>query len=253
VIRHTVVDGPRDAPVVVLGPSLGTDTALFDAQVAALDDRFRVVRFDLPGHGGSADPPGALTVADLAEGVLRAVDGVDRFHYAGVSLGGAIGQWLGVHRPERLISLALMATAARFPDPPSWPQRAATVRAAGTEAMVASRTGTWFTAAFAEEHPDTAAALLDVLRTTSDVGYAACCEAISAFDLREELQRVPVRTLVVAGEDDPATPVDTVRLVADRIPGAVFVALPGAHLINVEAAERVNAALAAHLDGAPPS
>ena len=158
-----------------------------------------------------------------------------------------IGQWLGVHRPGRLLSLALMATAAQFPDPPSWQQRAATVRAAGTEAMVASRTGTWFTAGFAEHHPDTAKALIDMLRATSAAGYAACCEAVGTFDLREELSRVRLPTLVIAGRDDPATPVDTVRLVADLVPGAAFVALPGAHLINVEAADRVNSALADHL------
>lgn len=244
---HTVVNGPPDGPVLVLGPSLGTDNTMFDAQVRALTDRYRTVRFDLPGHGGSADPTGTLTVADLADGVLAAVHDIDRFHYVGVSLGGAIGQWLGVHRPERLRSLALMATAARFPDPASWLQRAATVRAAGTEAMVASRTGTWFTAAFAEHHPTTSDALLDTLRATSAEGYAACCEAISTFDLRGDLGRIPVPTLVVAGGADPATPTGTVRLLADGVPGSEFVVLPGAHLINVEAADGVNAALTAHL------
>jgi 3-oxoadipate enol-lactonase len=244
---HTVSDGSADAPVLVLGPSLGTDTAMFDAQVAAFADRYRVIRFDLPGHGGSPDPTGPITIGDLAEAVLSAVGGVERFHYAGVSIGGAIGQWLGVHHPDRLLSLTVMATAAQFAEPDSWGQRAAAVRANGTEAMVASRPGTWFTTAFAQQQPARADALLDMLRATSAEGYAACCEAIGVLDLRGEVDRIPVPTLVVAGADDPATPVDMVRLIADRVPGAGFVVLPGAHLINVEASDGVNAALAAHL------
>jgi 3-oxoadipate enol-lactonase len=246
-VLHNTADGPADAPVLVLGPSLGTDTALFDAQVAAFADRFRVVRVDLPGHGRSRDPDGTVTIAGLADGVLAAVDGVDRFHYAGVSLGGAIGQWLGVHHPDRLLSLTVMATAAQFPDPPSWRWRAATVRADGTEAMVDSRPGTWYTTDFAERDPGTAKVLIDKLRATSAEGYAACCEAIGAFDLRGELNRIAAPTLVIAGQDDPATPVDTVRLIADRVAGAEFVVLPGGHLINVEAAAGVNTALSAHL------
>jgi 3-oxoadipate enol-lactonase len=244
---HTVIDGPADAPVLVLGPSLGTDTAMFDAQVAALADRYRTVRFDLPGHGRSPDPAGPLTIGDLAEAVLSAVGDVERFHYAGVSIGGAIGQWLGVHHPDRLLSLTVMATAAQFADPASWPQRAATVRAQGTEAMVASRPGTWYTLGFAEQHPERAEAVLDMLRAASAEGYAACCEAIGTFDLRDELHRISAPTLVIAGADDPATPVETVQLIADRVPGAQFVVLPGAHLINVEAPDDVTKALAGHL------
>jgi 3-oxoadipate enol-lactonase len=246
-LLHTTADGPLDAPVLVLGPPLGTDTAMFECQVAALAGRFRVVRVDLPGHGRSTDPEGAVTIGDLAEGVLAAVEGAGRFHYAGVSIGGAIGQWLGVHHPDRLLTLAVMATAAQFPDPPSWGRRAATVRAEGTEAMVTSRPGTWYTNGFAERQPGTAKALIDMLRATSAEGYAACCEAIGEFDLRDGLTRISAPTLVIAGEDDPATPVDTVRVIADRVAGSTFTVLPGAHLINVEAAEAVNGALFAHL------
>jgi 3-oxoadipate enol-lactonase len=247
---HHVVDGPQQAPVLVLGPSLGTDLGLFDAQVAALADRWRVVRYDLPGHGGSAASEGPYTMADLAEDVLAVLDhlGVERFHYAGVSLGGAIGQWLAIGSAERVLSLAVCASAACFPNRESYADRAAQARAEGTESLLASREGTWYTQQFAAERPDEAERLLTMLRDTEPEGYAGCCEAISTFDVRPELSRVTAATLVVAGSEDPATPVEIVREIADGIPGARFVEVSGAaHLVNVERADVVNEALAGHL------
>jgi 3-oxoadipate enol-lactonase len=251
---HHVIDGPDDAPVLVLGPSLGTDLGLFDPQVAALADRYRIVRFDLRGHGGTAAPAGPYTIGDLAGDVIALVDalGIERFHYGGVSIGGAIGQWLGIHHGERLLTLTICASAARFADPESWPARAATARAEGTEPMVASRPGTWFTQDFAREHPAEAERLLDMLRATDREGYAGCCEAVAAFDARPELGRISVPTLVIAGADDPATPVDMVREIAEGVPGAEFVVIPhAAHLVNAEQPEAVTGALAAHLARQP--
>jgi 3-oxoadipate enol-lactonase len=249
---HAVEDGPADAPVLVLGPSLGTDTGLFDAQATALADRFRVVRYDLRGHGRSEVVPGPCTMADLADDVLALLDrlGVERFAYAGVSIGGAIGQQLAVTVPERLERLGVIASAARFADPPSWTVRAEQVRDEGTEFLVPSRTGTWFTAAWAEQHPDQAKRLLAVLRETPREGYAACCEAIGAFDLRDRLGEVTAPTLVVAGAEDPATPPDMVRVIAEGIDGADFVVAQGAaHLPNATDPETVNTLLRRHLTG----
>ncbi|MGY1637295.1 3-oxoadipate enol-lactonase [Geodermatophilus sp. SYSU D00742] len=245
-----VVDGPDDAPVLVLGPSLGTDTGLFDAQAAEFAGDFRVVRYDLRGHGGSEVVPGPCTMADLADDVIALLDrlGVDRFSYAGVSIGGAIGQQLALTVPERLEKLAIIASAAQFADPPSWPVRAQQVREHGTETLVGSRTGTWFTATWAEKNPDEAVRLLQMLRDTPDEGYAACCEAIGAFDVRDRLGEISTPTLVVAGEEDPATPPDMVRLIADGIAGARFLVVPAAgHLPNATDPETVNAALRDHL------
>ncbi|MBN9108188.1 MAG: alpha/beta fold hydrolase [Pseudonocardia sp.] len=240
---HTVVDGPADG-VLVLGPSLGTDTGVWDDQLPVLAAQVRTVRFDLPGHGGSPDPGGPLTVADLADGVLAALDdlGVDRFHYAGVSLGGAIGQHLAVHS-GRILSLIAVATSCRFPDPPSWHARAEAVRAGGTSTMVGSRAGVWYTDDLARNRPGRVAALLDMLRATSAEGYAACCEAVGTFDMRDALAAVTVPTTVVAGADDPATPPDHVADIATRIPGARLRVLPGAHLPNLESADAVTALL----------
>jgi 3-oxoadipate enol-lactonase len=246
---HAVQDGPPDAPVVVLGPSLGTDVGMFDAQVPALAGDHRVVRFDLRGHGGSQLVAGPCTVADLAGDVLGLMDdlGIMRFSYAGVSIGGAIGLELALTVPERVERLAVVASAAQFPDPGSYAERAHRVRAQGTSFLLPSRTGTWFTAAFAAARPDETGRLLAMLRATPAEGYAACCDAIAAFDVRDRLDRIVAPTLVVAGAEDPAVTPDTARLIADLVPDARFVVVPGAaHLPGVENPSAINVALCRH-------
>lgn len=251
---HHVVDGPADpgtdAPTLLFGPSLGTDLHLFDPQVAALADRYRCVRFDLPGHGSSPDASGDLTIEDLARGALAAADaaGVSEFHYVGVSIGGAIGQWLGAHGGDRVRSIALLATAARFPNPEAWPQRAATVREQGTEAMVASRSGTWYVEDWARRNPEAEQRLLDMLRAAKPEGYAACTSAVGAFDIRAELASISVPALVVAGADDPATPPAVVREIATGIAGARYAEIAdAAHLLSYERPDEVNALIEEHL------
>lgn len=252
---HTRFDGPADGPVVVLGPSLGTTLGLFDAQLASLAETYRIVRFDLPGHGGSPTPAGPYTIEGMAADVLAALDrhGIDRFHYVGVSIGGAIGLQLGLalEAGERLSSLTVCASAARFANPESWPARAATVRAEGTEAMLASRPGTWYTPGFAQQHPDEEARLLEMLRSTTNEGYAGCCEAIATFDVRARLGQITVPTLALAGQQDPATPPEMLAEITDPIPNARLIVVPEtAHLLNAERPEMLNPALAEHLAAA---
>jgi 3-oxoadipate enol-lactonase len=206
----------------------------------------------LRGHGRSQVVPGPCTVADLAEDVLVLLDrlGVQRFSYAGVSIGGAIGQQLALTVPDRVERLALLATAAQFADPPSWPVRAQQVREHGTEFLEPSRTGTWFTAAWAGQHPAEAEHLLAMLRTTAAEGYAACCDAIGAFDVRGRLGAISAPTLVLAGQEDPATTGEMMRELAEGISGAEFIVVPGAaHLPNATHPDVVNAALRDHLVG----
>lgn len=247
------IDGPTDAPVLVLGPSLGTDLHLFDAQVARLADRYRILRYDLPGHGLSPTPPGPYTMDGLAAAVIALLDSlrIEEFHYAGVSIGGAIGVVLAASHPDRLISLACCASALRFADPPSWAQRAAVVRAEGTGAMVASRLGVWYTAEFARQDPEEVERLLEMLRGTAAEGYAGCCEAIGAFDARGIAASISAPTVAVAGAEDPATPPPMVRQIAEGITGAQFVTIEhAAHLLNVERPDELTDVLARHLDRA---
>lgn len=251
-LRHRV-DGPPGGPALVLGPSLGTALEMWNPQVPGLSDRWRVVRFDLRGHGRSPAPPGPYTVDALALDVVALLDelGLDRVAYCGLSIGGAIGQWLAVHRPDRLDSLVLCCTAARFGAAEDWWERAARVRVQGTEWLQPAATERWFTAGFPASAPAQVQPLLRMLRTTSAEGYAACCDALADFDLRDRLGEIRVPTRVIAGADDPATPVSLGAELAEGIPGADLVVVPdAAHLANVEQPSAVTAAIREHLEGA---
>jgi 3-oxoadipate enol-lactonase len=246
---HAVEDGPADGPVLVLGPSLGTDTGLFDAQVAGFAGTHRVIRYDLRGHGGSEVVPGSCTMADLAGDVLALLDslGIERFSYAGVSIGGAIGLQLALTVPERVQRLAVLASAARFADAESYAVRAQKVRAEGTAFLEPSRTGLWFTEEFVEQDPAEAERLLAMLRSTPAEGYAACCEAIADFDVRSRIGEISAPTLVIAGSEDPATTPELMRQLAEGIAGSEFVVVPGAgHLPNATHPDTINPALHAH-------
>jgi 3-oxoadipate enol-lactonase/4-carboxymuconolactone decarboxylase len=256
-LLHHRVDG--SGTPLILGPSLGTSLAVWDPQVPALARRHRLIRYDLPGHGGSAATllphDGTATVAVLADAVLALADhlGLRTFAYAGISLGGAVGLHLAVHHPERLDALALVCSSAVFDDAAAWSARAKLVRAEGTEAMVAGRPGVWYSAAFAGTSPR-AAALIEDLRATDPAAYAACCDALAGYDLRDALPTVTAPTLVVAGRDDPATGPAHAREIADAIVGSSLLEVPGAaHLAGVERPEPVTAALAAHFGPPGPA
>ncbi|MEV0390615.1 4-carboxymuconolactone decarboxylase [Nonomuraea sp. NPDC050643] len=236
------VRGPEGGEPLVLGPSLGTSSKVWAPQLAALTRTFRVLTFDLPGHGGSP-ATGARTMDDLAALVLEAAtaQGWAGFHYAGISAGGAIGATLAVRHPGRVRSLALLCSSARFGEPQAWHDRAALVRAQGTAPLIEPTARRWFAGP-----PDQA--LLADLTAADPAGYADCCDALAAFDLRGELAAITAPTLVVAGREDPATPPAHARLLADGIPGATLVEIAGAaHLANVDRPEPVTAALLAHL------
>ncbi len=254
-LPHHRADGPPDAPALLLGPSIGTTTRMWDAQTPTLAREHRVIRYDLPGHGGSPSglvPAEGATVGDLADMVLRLADhlGIERFGYAGVSLGGAVGARLALRHPDRVTSLALVCTSAWFGPPDGWHERAALVRSRGTGPVADAAAGRWFTPAFAAS--DEAAALVDALRNATEAaGYAACCDALAAFDMRAELAGITAPTLVVAGRDDLPTPPGHARELADGIPDAALVEVPRAgHLANVERPEPVTAALAGHFAAA---
>ncbi len=245
-----VIDGPadgrHDAPVLLLGGSLGSTVDMWLPQVPRLSRRMRVVRFDHRGHGGSPVPAGPYTVADLGRDVLELLDhlGVHRAHYAGLSLGGMVGMWLAAHAPERVDQLALLSTAAYLPPAQGWLDRAAAVRAGGMQAVAGAVVQRWFTEAFHDrERYET------MLRSIPADGYAACCEAIAALDLRPALASIRARTLVIAGAQDPATPPSLSREITAGIPGARLVIVEGAaHLSNVEQPEQVTALLAEFLE-----
>lgn len=241
-------EGPASAPPLLLGPSLGTSYALWDAVAPELSVGHRVIRWDLPGHGGSpADliGPGA-TVGDLAELVLALADslGLERFAHAGVSLGGAVGLHLAVHHPERVSSLAVVCSSAHFGGAGAWRERAARVREEGLARLADSADARWFTPGF------TVPRLVRDHREADPGAYAACCDALAAFDLRDRVAEISAPTLLIAGREDPATPPAHLRELADAVPGSTLTEIPGAsHLALAERPEAVLTALRAHFGG----
>lgn len=248
---HATVDGPADAPVLVLGSSLGTTGAMWEPQLAALAARYRVIRYDHLGHGDSAVPLGPYRIELLGREVLALLDdlAVPRAHYAGLSLGGMVGMWLAAHAPERVDRLALLCTSASLGPAEGWRQRAATVRTAGMAAIADAVVARWFTPPFAESRPDVVAAHRAQLTATPATGYAGCCEAIAAMDLRPDLGKIAAPTLVIAGADDPATPVEHADAIVERIAGARLAVVDrAAHLASVEQPEPVNRLLLDHFE-----
>jgi 3-oxoadipate enol-lactonase len=241
--------GPADAPVVVLSNSLGTDLSLWDEQLAPLAERFRVLRYDQRGHGGTPAKPGPYSLADLGGDVIALLDhlSIAKAHFAGVSLGGMTGMWLAEHAPERIGRLALLCTSADLGPESMWRERAALVRENGTRALVESTMERWFTPGFRSARADVIAKFSEALRKCDDEGYASCCEAIAGMELLPKLPEVTAPTLVIAGKEDPATPPPHAERIAEAVPGArVEVLSPASHLANVEQSDAVNRLLLEH-------
>lgn len=246
---HHVVDGPADAPVLVLAGSLGSTLEMWRPQVAALSGEYRIVRLDHRGHGGSPVPPGPYRIADLAGDVLALLDRLElpRVAWCGLSLGGMVGMYLGSTAPERVTSLTLCCTTAHFLDPAPWVERAAAVRESGTESIADAVVARWFTPDWAAAHPDQVKECRDMVAETSDAGYLASCEALQVWDHRDQLAAVAAPTLVIGGAGDLATPVEPhARTLVENIPGARLEVVPGAHLATIEAAGRTSTLIGEH-------
>ncbi|MFI9255882.1 alpha/beta fold hydrolase [Streptomyces sp. NPDC053069] len=245
-------DGPEDAPVLILGPSLGTTWHMWDRQVPELTKQWRVLRFDLPGHGGAPAHP-AGSVAELAGRLLATLDalGVQRFGYAGCALGGAIGIELALRHPARLASLALVAASPRFGTADEFRQRGVVVRTNGLDPVARTAPDRWFTGGFAAAQPAITEWAVQMVRTTDPGCYIAACEALAVFDVRAELGRVGVPTLVLVGADDQVTGPAEARTLVAGIPDARLAVVPGAsHLVPVEQPAAVTDLLVHHFSTA---
>ncbi|PAZ16774.1 4-carboxymuconolactone decarboxylase [Streptomyces sp. SA15] len=245
-------DGPEEAPVLILGPSLGTTWHMWDRQVPELAKQWRIFRFDLPGHGGAPAYP-AGSVGDLSARLLATLDGlgVQRFGYAGCALGGAVGIELALRHPERLASLALIAASPRFGTADEFRQRGVIVRTNGLDPIARTSPDRWFTSGFAAAQPAITEWAVQMVRTTDPGCYIAACEALAAFDVRPELGRVGVPTLVLVGSDDQVTGPAEARTLVAGIPDARLAVVPGAsHLVPVEQPAAVTDLLVRHFSTA---
>jgi 3-oxoadipate enol-lactonase len=248
---HTVVTGREDGPVVVLSNSLGSTYRMWDAQVAALQERYRVVRYDIRGHGYSPVPDGPYSIDDLADDLVALLDqlGIGRAHLVGLSLGGMTAMRVAARNPDRVDRLALLCTGAALPPASGWTDRAATVRAGGSAAVAKAVVERWFTPGHLAAHPDVREAHEAMVAATSAEGYAGCCEAIAALDLRDDLASIKAPTLAIAGADDPATPPAKLEEIAAGVPHARLLVVPrAAHLANAEQPAIITPALIAHLE-----
>ncbi|MEU9395868.1 4-carboxymuconolactone decarboxylase [Streptomyces sp. NPDC048324] len=245
-------DGPEEAPVLILGPSLGTTWHMWDRQVPELTRQWRVFRFDLPGHGGApAYPAGSVT--ELTQRLLATLDrlGVQRFGYAGCALGAGLGLELALRHPERLASLAVIAASPRFGTADEFRQRGVIVRTNGLDPIARTSPDRWFTNGFAATQPAITDWAVQMVRTTDPGCYIAACEALASFDVRAELGRVGVPTLVLVGSDDQVTGPAEARTLVAGIPDARLAVVPGAsHLVPVEQPAAVTDLLVRHFSTA---
>lgn len=248
---HYEIAGPEDAPVVVMGGSIGTPLAMWDKQLPLADD-LRIVRIDHRGHGRSPAPLPPWEIEDLAQDVLDTMDvlGLERAHYCGLSLGGMVGMWLAANAPARIDRLVLLCTSPYMPPASLWQERAQAVLEAGSVEPLADATlARWLTPTFAAAHPEVRQWVRAMLVGTPAVTYAACCGAIERMDLRDALPEIRAATLIVSGAQDSSTPPSEQELIAGAIPGARHEIVDlAAHLAAVEQPVAINRLILEHLD-----
>jgi 3-oxoadipate enol-lactonase len=243
------LSGRVDCPALVFIHSLGVDRRLWAAQAAALQDRHRILRVDLRGHGRSGVSIGAYSIEQLASDVLAVMDHarLERAHLCGISIGGGIAQWLAAEAPQRVDRLILANTAAVFGTAAVWHRRAETALSDGMQALLTPTLENWFTESWRERSPDACLKFGDIFLGTSPRGYAGCCEALAAADLRPSLVKISAPTLVLVGQHDEATTPAAGQIIADAVPGAELTVLDAAHLSPIEQPEAFNAALHAFI------
>ena len=239
------VEGPADAPVLLLSNSIGSTRDLWARTVPAFAAHYRVVRYDARGHGASAVPGGDYSIEQLGRDALAVLDavGAPSAHVCGISLGGLTAMWLGVHAPERVTRLVLANTAARIGSDESWRDRIALVRNEGMSAVADRAMLTWFTAEYRERDPETVRGFRAMLQACAPAGYLGCCAALRDADLRDTISGTRCPALVIAGQHDVSTTVAQAELVRERIPSAELIVLDSAHLSNVERSEDFAAAV----------
>jgi 3-oxoadipate enol-lactonase len=248
---NVATQGRPGAPAILLAHPLGADLTIWDDIAPVLAEKFFVVRFDARGHGGSDVPPGPYSLADLGGDVVALMDKLEiaKAHFIGLSMSGGVGQWLMLHAPERLDKVALANTAAHFPNPEGWNGRIRAARSGGMASLAPAVVERWLTPAFRAAEPEKFAAIENLLRATSPLGYAASCSALRDTDLRDALLAAPPRpVLVIVGQSDPSTPPALGEALARSLPGARLVRLSAAHLSCVEAKDAFLAAVTDFLD-----
>ncbi len=240
------LDGPQEAPMVSLSNSLMSNYSMWDAQMPALTEKYRVLRYDMRGHGATEVTPGPYSIELLVDDVhaLHQALDIPRTHFVGLSMGGMIGQLLAVKYPDLPLSITLCDTTSNMPHKSMWDDRISAARADGMGALVEGTLERWFTAAMHQREPDEIARIREMILGTSVEGFCASCHAIKEMDQTGILSKVTIPTMIVVGADDPATTPEMSRVIQAEISGSELVILPeAAHLSNIEQAEAFNSVL----------
>ncbi len=246
------IDGPPEAPVIACSHCLAGSSGIWDAQVIALREKYRVLTFDTRGHGGSSAPEGPYTMEMLAADVVDLFDalGIRHAHFMGISMGGMIGQTLALQHPECVSSLILCDTTCKVPPEMGsvWEERIQAVHEKGMEAVVDDTLERWLSADFQTHSPTTTERIREIILGTPVSGFIGCCHAIKNFDLADRISGIAVPALVMVGENDPGTPVASAQQIQENMKNAELAVLPQAyHLSNIEAADAFNKRLLAFL------
>ncbi len=247
------IDGPEDGIPVVFCNSLATNLSMWDPQIPALTDRYRVLRFDKRGHGNSATFDTPIEIKTLADDVVALADHLDFLggHFCGLSIGGMTGQALGIFHSGAFKSLSLCATSSAIPTSihAVWDERMAKVRAEGMEPMVDPTLERWFSEKHRDAHPDTVASIGDMIRQTSPTGYIRCSEAIVKMGFTDQVGSITTPTIVMPGALDPALPPAMSEVIHAGIAGSTYSPIAdAAHLCNLEQPEAFNQTLRGWLD-----
>jgi 3-oxoadipate enol-lactonase len=235
-IIHAEIEGPDNAPVLMLSNSLGTNLHMCDEQVAPFTRHFRLLRYDRRGHGKSGVPKGPYSMERFGRDVIAVLDGlgIRKINWCGLSMGGMVGQWLGANAGDRVDKLILSNTACYYPDKTMWDARIKLVRENGLAGIVDANMERWFTKEFRESAPQAMETMREMFVATKIDGYVGCGEAIRDMDHRPLLAKIGAPTLVIAGRHDPATPLEGNEFICQHIPGAEIAVLDAAHIANLE-------------------
>ena len=242
-----------EGPVVTFSHSLACNLSMWDEEARRLRGRFRVLRYDTRGHGGTSAPSGAYTLDQLADDASALLDvlGIAQTHWVGLSMGGMIGQVLTLKHPEKILSLVLCDTTSRYPAAAAqvWADRIRTVEAQGMEPMVEPTLGRWLTAPFRARRKDVTEKVAGWIRNTPPQGYVGCCHALPKINVTDQLSTVTVPALVLVGDEDQGTPVDMHRDIHAALPTAELTILRrAAHISNLEQPEEFNRTVGTFLD-----
>lgn len=237
---HYELDGPAEAPALVLSNSLGTNLSLWEPQLSTFAKTFRVLRYDSRGHGQTAASHGEYSIELLANDTLALLDTlkIQQVHFCGLSIGGLTGMWLGANAPERLHKLILSNTAPQIGNAANWNARIKTVRENGTASISEGVVERWFTPEFRTKEPALVAKTRQMIDSTSIDGYTGSCAAVRDADLWSQVATIRTSTLVFGGSHDQSVPPAEARKLAQAIPGAHYQELTAAHIANIEAAEQ---------------